>query len=76
MTLGDLGLGEMSLIELRQAAEFACQPKSDIHHLPFEVSPQQVMAAMVSTTAPCRRGQTEVAATQLPKTAKAPSQPS
>ncbi|WP_036053277.1 iron-containing alcohol dehydrogenase family protein [Leptolyngbya sp. Heron Island J] len=55
MTLGDLGLGEMSLIELRQAAEFACQPKSDIHHLPFEVSPQQVMAAMVSTTAPCRR---------------------
>lgn len=55
MTLGDLGLGEMFLMELRQAAEFACQPKSDIHHLPFEVSPQQVMAAMVSTTAPCRR---------------------
>ena len=55
MTLGDLGLGEVTLVELRQAAEFACQPKSDIHHLPFEVSPQQVMAAMVSTTAPCRR---------------------
>ena len=55
MTLGDLGLAEMSLMELRQAAEFACQPKSDIHHLPFDVSPQQVMAAMVSTTAPCRR---------------------
>lgn len=55
MTLGDLDLGEMSLLDLRQAAEFACQPKSDIHHLPFEVSPQQVMAAMVSTTAPCRR---------------------
>ncbi|MBT9313140.1 iron-containing alcohol dehydrogenase family protein [Leptothoe kymatousa] len=55
MTLGDLGLGEMSLLDLRQAAEFACQPNSDIHHLPFEVSPQQVMAAMVSTTAPCRR---------------------
>ena len=55
MTLGDLGLGEMTLVELRQTAEFVCQPKSDIHHLPFEVSPQQVMAAMVSTTAPCRR---------------------
>ncbi|MEM6251822.1 MAG: iron-containing alcohol dehydrogenase family protein [Cyanobacteria bacterium P01_D01_bin.156] len=55
MTLSDLGLGEMSLLDLRQAAEFACKPKSDIHHLPFEVSPQQVMAAMVSTTAPCRR---------------------
>ena len=63
MTLGDLGLGEMSLMELRQAAEFACQPKSDIHHLPFEVSPQQVMAAMVSTTAPCRRA----APSTLPK---------
>lgn len=55
MTLGDLGLAEMSLMELHQAAEFACQPKSDIHHLPFDVSPQQVMAAMVSTTVPCRR---------------------
>lgn len=73
MTLSDLGLGEMSLRELRQAAEFACQPRSDIHHLPFEVSPQQVMAAMVSTTAPCRR--TEPARTLLAKTspAKTPS---
>lgn len=73
MTLGDLGLEEMSLMELRQAAEFACQPKSDIHHLPFEVSPQQVMAAMVSTTAPYRRGQTEVS--KLPK-AQLPSRQS
>ncbi len=70
MTLGDLGLGEMSLMDLRQAAEFACQPKSDIHHLPFEVSPQQVMAAMVSTTAPCRRSQ---AAPALPKAKSHPS---
>ncbi|MGD1856522.1 MAG: iron-containing alcohol dehydrogenase family protein [Leptolyngbyaceae cyanobacterium] len=59
MTLSDLGLGEMSLTDLRQAAEFACQPKSDIHHLPFEISSQQVMAAMVSTTAPCQRSQTD-----------------
>lgn len=66
MTLGDLGLGDMSLLDLRQAAEFACQPKSDIHHLPFEVSPQQVMAAMVSTTAPCRRS--ESSTTKLSKT--------
>lgn len=65
MTLSDLGLGTMSLMELRQAAEFACQPKSDIHHLPFEVSPQQVMAAMVSTTAPCRRGQAEASASKV-----------
>lgn len=74
MTLSDLGLGGMSLMELRQAAEFACQPRSDIHHLPFEVSPQQVMAAMVSTTAPCRRA--EPARTLLAKAppAKTPSQ--
>ncbi|MEM1251272.1 MAG: iron-containing alcohol dehydrogenase family protein [Cyanobacteria bacterium P01_H01_bin.21] len=73
MTLSDLGLGEMSLIELRQAAEFACQPQSDIHHLPFEVSPQLVMAAMVSTTVPCRR--TELTARKLP-TAQTTSQSS
>lgn len=72
MTLSDLGLGGMSLMELRQAAEFACQPRSDIHHLPFEVSPQQVMAAMVSTTVPCRRA--EMPARKL--SAKTPSQSS
>lgn len=71
MTLSDLGLAEMSVMELKRAAEFACQPKSDIHHLPFEVSPQQVMAAMVSTTAPCRRGQIEVSASK--KLSQSPS---
>jgi glycerol dehydrogenase len=35
---------------LRHAAAIACQPNSDIHRLPFTVSPEQVMAAMVSTT--------------------------
>lgn len=49
--LHDLGMGEISLSNLRQAAEFACNPKSDIHHLPFPVEPAQLMAAMVSTTA-------------------------
>ena len=49
-TLADLGLGEISLGQLQQAAEFACGPNSDIHHLPFPVEPAQVMAAMVSTT--------------------------
>lgn len=49
-SLEDLGLGEVSLSELRFAAAFACQPESDIHHLPFPVTPEQVMAAMVSTT--------------------------
>jgi glycerol dehydrogenase-like iron-containing ADH family enzyme len=48
-TLEDLGLGNVTLTELRRAADVACLPKSDIHRLPFTVTPEQVMAAMVST---------------------------
>lgn len=51
-TLADLGLQDVRLSDLQRAAEFACKPGSDIHHLPFAVTPAQVMAAMVSTTAP------------------------
>ncbi|MEA5464134.1 iron-containing alcohol dehydrogenase family protein [Leptothoe sp. PORK10 BA2] len=61
MTLSDLGLGEMSLNDLRQAAEFACRTGSDIHHLPFEVTVPQLMAAMVSTNAPCGRSESSTA---------------
>ncbi len=49
-TLEDLGLGNITLAELRHAAEIACIPQSDIHRLPFKVTPDQLMAAMVSTT--------------------------
>ncbi|NEN91410.1 MAG: iron-containing alcohol dehydrogenase family protein [Okeania sp. SIO3H1] len=51
-TLGDLGLGEISLSELWRAAEVACHGNSDIHRLPFRVIPEQLVAAMVSTTVP------------------------
>ena len=51
-TLTDLGMGEITLVELRLSAEVACNERSDIHRLPFKVCPEQVMAAMVSTTAP------------------------
>lgn len=51
-TLNELGLGSINLTELQQAAEFACQEKSDLHRLPFQVVPEQLIAAMVSTTAP------------------------
>lgn len=51
-TLNDLGLKSVSLAELQQAAEFACQEDSDLHRLPFQVMPEQLIAAMVSTTAP------------------------
>lgn len=50
--LGDLGLGNITLGELQTAAEIALAPNSDIHRLPFKVAPEQLMAAMVSTTAP------------------------
>ena len=51
-TLADLGLGEATLAQLRRAAELACGDRSDIHRLPFNVCPESLMAAMVSTTAP------------------------
>jgi glycerol dehydrogenase-like iron-containing ADH family enzyme len=52
-TLTDLGLDRVSIAALQHAVEVACQPTSDIHRLPFKVDPTQLMAAMVSTTAPC-----------------------
>ena len=48
-SLEDLGLGNITLSELRQAAEIACAANSDLHRLPFKVTPEQLMAAMVST---------------------------
>jgi len=49
-SLEDLGLKDITLKELRLVAESTCNPRSDIHNLPFSVSPEQLMAAMVSTT--------------------------
>ncbi len=51
-TLGDLGLSKITLQDLQTAAEMALAPNSDIHRLPFTVALEQLMAAMVSTTAP------------------------
>lgn len=51
-TLADLGLAEVSIAQLQHAAEVACSASSDIHRLPFRVVPSQLLAAMVSTTAP------------------------
>lgn len=52
LTLADLGLGDVSVKALQIAAEIACARGSDLYRLPFEVVPSQLMAAMVSTTAP------------------------
>lgn len=64
-TLEALGLGNITLAQLRQAAEIACDPASDLHRLPFKVVPEQLMAAMVSTTVSFERSraQLELAAT-------------
>ncbi len=48
--LAALGLENITIQDLRQAAEISCQTNSDIHRLPFQVVPEQLMAAMVSTT--------------------------
>ncbi|MGK7884936.1 MAG: oxidoreductase, partial [Crocosphaera sp.] len=48
-SLEDLGLSQVTLEELRQAAIVTCHPKSDIHRLPFKVSPEKLLSAMVST---------------------------
>lgn len=50
--LHDLGLSQVTIADLDHAATIACAETSDIHHLPFAVNPVQLMAAMVSTTAP------------------------
>lgn len=51
-TLSDLGMADISLPQLNQAATLACAPSSDLHHLPFSVTPEHLIAAMVSTTVP------------------------
>jgi len=50
-SLEDLGMGEITLAQLRRVTAIATQPESDIHRLPFAVDPEQLAAAMVSTVA-------------------------
>ena len=45
--LDDLGLGHASLNQLQQICQFACRDGSDLHHLPFEVTPGALMEALV-----------------------------
>jgi glycerol dehydrogenase len=62
-SLEDLGLGEITLAQLRQVTAIATQPQSDIHRLPFTVSAEQLAAAMVSTVAETSRGGSRTAPT-------------
>ncbi len=65
VSLADMDMDKLTVQQLRKAAAIACEPNSDIHRLPFSVSPEQLMAAMVSTTAPIGSSTASVA----PKTA-------
>jgi len=62
-TLNDLNMGNITLAQLQQAAQIACSPNSDIHRLPFNVLPEQLMAAMVSTTIPIEGNRTQLSLT-------------
>jgi glycerol dehydrogenase len=50
-TLADMGMNDLRVSDLQRAAEIACRPQSDIHHLPFSVTPEALMGALVTTTA-------------------------
>ena len=51
VTLAELGLVEAPLNDLQRVCRFACQPGSDLHRLPFAVSPADLLSALVSTDA-------------------------
>ncbi|MEB3265542.1 MAG: iron-containing alcohol dehydrogenase family protein [Cyanobacteriota bacterium] len=48
VSLAQLGLAAASLTDLEAVCRFACRPGSDLHHLPFAVAPQDLLAALVS----------------------------
>jgi glycerol dehydrogenase-like iron-containing ADH family enzyme len=49
LNLRDLKLGHLGSADLLHAAQVACQPGSDIHHLPFPVSPEALLVALTTT---------------------------
>jgi glycerol dehydrogenase-like iron-containing ADH family enzyme len=49
LNLQDLNLDHLGSAELLQAAQVACQTGSDIHHLPFPVSPEALLVALTTT---------------------------
>ena len=49
VSLDELGLGQAGLHELQHVCAFACRDGSDLHHLPFAVAPNDLLAALVST---------------------------
>ena len=50
--LDDLGLAQASLSDLQQVCYFACRDGSDLHHLPFSVTPGALLESMVGAAEP------------------------
>ena len=50
--LDDLGLSQASLSDLQQVCFFACREGSDLHHLPFAVTPGALLEALVGAAEP------------------------
>jgi glycerol dehydrogenase-like iron-containing ADH family enzyme len=53
VSLEELGLAAASLQELKEVCHFACRDGSDLHHLPFAVSPDDLLSALVSSSQGC-----------------------
>ncbi len=47
VSLDDLGLAQSSLSELQEVCCFSCREGSDLHHLPFAVTPGALLEALV-----------------------------
>ena len=45
-SLAELGSGELDAAQLETVCHFTCRPGSDLHHLPFAVTPAQLEAAL------------------------------
>lgn len=52
VNLDDLGLSNASLSDLQAVCEFACREGSDLHHLPFSVTPGALLEALVGAAEP------------------------
>ena len=52
VSLEDLGLAAVSISDLQQVCDFACRDGSDLHRLPFPVTPGALLEAMVGASHP------------------------
>ena len=50
ISLNDLGLAGAAISELKTVCDFACREGSDLHHLPFKVSSENLLKAMVTAS--------------------------